>query len=100
MKRVKEFLGSWGLIIIVPLIIFSFFGGCSTKRNAQKSVETTEELKVVVDSLNQELATRPTLKEVRDEMEEVMLDFLIYEDELDKKQITISQIKDKIEAND
>lgn len=100
MKAIKKFLRDWGMVIIVPLVIFSFFSGCNAKRYAEESVENTEEMKVTIDSLNEELANRPTYKEVRDVMEEVMLDFLIYEDELDKKKITISQIKERIEAND
>lgn len=100
MKSVSEFLSKWGMVIMVPMMIIVFFKGCSSSSTANKTNETVEAQTVTIDSLNNELAKRPTTKEVRDEMEKVMLDFLIYEDELDKKQITVSQIKDKIESND
>ena len=41
-----------------------------------------------------------TAKEVRDEMELTMFNYLIYEDDLDKGKSSLSDVKNKIEAND
>lgn len=108
MKKVKEFLNSWGMLIMVPMMIIVFFKGCGTSSTVsdleEDNAALTEQVAAqdsTIKQLEETIKNRvPTKKEVRDEMERVMLDFLIYEDELDKKKITISQIKDKIESND
>lgn len=78
----------WALSLI--LMLFIFLGTCNANKNAKKALKKAEQVESVV----------VTKKQMRDEMEEVMLDFLIYEDELDKKKITISQIKERITEND
>lgn len=100
MKKIKTFLNNWGITIMFPMMVILFFKGCGTSSTVNNLETKTVELNQTVDSLNTELAKRPTLIGVRDEMEKVMLDYIIYENELDDKKITISQIKDKIEAND
>ena len=107
MEKVRVFINRWGLTIMLPIVLFSWVGGCNSSKKVDK---LQEEITVIKDSsatkqdlkieLNKELKKYATKKDVKDEMERTMLDFLIYEDELDKKRITISQIKDKIEAND
>lgn len=105
LEKIKKFANSWGIFI---LLVFVLFKSCGTASEAKDATEIVEENSTLVDSTLISISERfekvenktITKKEVRDVMEEVMLDFLIYEEELDKKQITISRIKDKIKQND
>ena len=67
-------------------------------------IETRSSLNKSIDSLENRinvLENTTFSKDVmKNEMERVMLDFLIYEDDLDKGKTSLSQIKDKIEEND
>jgi hypothetical protein len=53
-----------------------------------------------IDSLEKKINRVATSKQVRDEMEIAMFNFLIYEDDLDKGRTNLSDIKNKIESND
>ena len=101
LEKIKKFLKEWGLGILMILVLFK---SCGTNSNADKAADYSKETTEVVDSLSQRIVDLEektvTEKQVRDVMEEVMLDFLVYEDELDKHQITISAIKERIKAND
>ena len=63
----------------------------------EELVHTVDSLKVEITKLKEKTFTK---KELQDEMEKVMLNFLIYEDDLDRGKISLSGIKDKIEEND
>jgi hypothetical protein len=101
LEKIKKFANSWGLVILMAFVLFR---SCGTSSKAKVAAEKSENTAMIVDSLQQRIKVleEKTVgeKEVRNVMEEVMLDYLIYEDELDNKQITISQIKDKIKQND
>lgn len=94
MDKIKNFVSEYGLMIALGLIIILFFRTCGMNRDADKVQKEIKNLKADVEFIKDNLATK---KDIEDQMETVMLDFLIYEDELDKKKITISQIKQKIE---
>ena len=96
-SKIEKFSKKWGFILITLLLLIITFKGCSTNSNVSSLRKENSKLKASVDSLNNVVVNE---KEVRDVMEEIMLDFLIYEDELDNKKITVSQIKDKIKSND
>lgn len=105
LEKVKKFANSWGLLILMILVLFKT---CGTASKAKSATEATEKTSEVIDSALVSLSDRVQhledkvidKKEAKDIMEKVMLDFLIYENEIDKKQITISQIKDKIKENE
>jgi hypothetical protein len=63
------------------------------KQYAEDSAKT----QALLDSLRGTVASK---KEVRDEMERTMFNYLIYEDDLDKGKSSLSDVKNKIESND
>ena len=65
-----------------------------------KFSESEARLEKKIDSLNSVIVQYATEKQVRDQMEITMLNYLIYEDDLDKGKTSLSEIKNKIESND
>lgn len=51
MKNITEFLSKWGMVIIVPMILITFFKSCSTSSNVNTLNVNVEELKKQNDSL-------------------------------------------------
>ena len=95
------------MIVTTFFLVVGFFQKCSTtmKLNDQKdqisSLQTTLDSLIAIEIENEKNKLIPvTPKQVKDEMESTMLDFLIYEDDLDKGKTSLSEIKNKIEAND
>lgn len=94
--------------ILAVIFLLGFIGkGCTSSKIAKtnKALESHNEVMVkTVDSLATVIIDLENKvvgsKETRDIMEKVMLDYLIYEDDLDKGKTSLSQIKDKIEKND
>jgi len=93
---------SWQILAIVFFLLFLGKGCTSTK--ISKTNKNIDEMHSEIDSLNTEISKirnqSITRKDLKDEMERVMLDFLIYEDDLDRGKTSLSQIKNKIEEND
>lgn len=86
---------AWKLIAIFFFLV-AMSNGCTNKRIAKlekQYEEKTASLDTKLDSINTKTKLLPTSKSVKDDMERVMLDFLIYEDDLDKKNTSISEIK-------
>ena len=104
----KEFIIKWAWQILACLFFLLYLGkGCtSSKVSKTNSIleEKTDLLEAKMDSLSSvilDLKTHTaTFKEVKDALEVVMLDYLIYEDDLDNGKTSLSKIKDKIESND
>ena len=94
MDKIKSFVSEYGLMITLGLIVILFFRTCGMNRDADKLKKDVKDMKMQMEFIKDNLATK---KDIENQMESVMLDVLIYEDELDKKKITISQIKQKIE---
>jgi len=81
--------------------------GCTSKKISKTNIklDQNQEYNVSrIDSLAGEISSlkmrSASKKEIREEMEKVMLDYLIYEDDLDRGKISLSEIKNKIENND
>ena len=81
MDKIKSFVSEYGLMIALGLIIILFFITCGMNRDADKVQKEIKNLKADVEFIKDNLATK---KDIENQMETVMLDFLIYEDELDK----------------
>ena len=93
---------AWKVSTFLFLLLF-LSKGCTNNKlsNLDKnSKETNQRLEQKIDSLQALVNTFATTKQVRDEMERTMFDFLIYEDDLDKGKSSISDVKNKIESND
>jgi uncharacterized membrane protein len=100
MNTIITFLkdNAWKVSTVVFLLLFLSKGCTNTKLT--KLEEKTIGLQRTVDSLKSDISSRPSKKDVRDEMERVMFDYLIYEDDLDKGKTSLSEIKNKIQSND
>jgi len=106
--KIKEIVSKWIWQILTILFVMLYLGkGCTSKKISKvnsKIDKTNLELINSVDSLTTEIgnlkASSATKKEVTNIMESVMLDYLIYEDDLDKGKTSLSEIKNKIELND
>lgn len=86
--------------ILTGVLVLAFLAkGCTHGKISQLG-KKVEALQIKIDSLEKSVDATSTSKEVRDEMEKVMIDYLIYEDDLDKGKASLSSIKNKIEAND
>jgi hypothetical protein len=92
----KKFLEKNHRVIIITLLVLSIgtlFKGCANRKVVSNLEKQVESKNIQIDSLVRTIATKD---DVKNTMENVMLDYLIYEDELDNKKITLSNIKDKI----
>jgi len=93
--KIKEH--SW--IILVVLMGFLFLRQCGMNRDVDKIQKDIRKTEAFADSTYKEIKkiTVITKEEVREEMKQVMFQYLIYEDDLDKGKISLSEIKDRIE---
>lgn len=97
---------AWQILTVIFLVLF-LGKGCTSKKIAKTNKQLQEHSVKVshkVDSLQEVIISLEnktiSAKETEDIMEKVMLNYLIYEDDLDKGKTSLSQIKNKIEAND
>jgi hypothetical protein len=99
-----ETIKTWSWQILAVLFFVLFLGKGCTSTKISKTNKNIDEMQVEINSLKTEISKLRdqsiTRKDLKDEMEIVMLDFLIYEDDLDRGKTSISQIKNKIESND
>lgn len=104
MKNIIDFLrkNMWQTTTVVLLLIV-LGKGCTLSKISKldsKCSENEVKLEKKLDSLNSVVNTFATEKQVRDQMEITMFNYLIYEDDLDKGKSSLSDIKNKIESND
>lgn len=104
MKNIINFLQIhiWKVTTGIFLILF-IMKGCTNNKISnldKKYSENTLKIENKLDSLQKAVASMATAKDVRDEMETTMFNYLIYEDDLDKGKSSLSDVKNKIEAND
>jgi len=87
--------------IVMALCIATLLGQCSSCRTTNKLEKTNKELVLTVDSLQKTQVTlvngQITTEEIREQMDQSMYNFLIYEDDLDKGKVSMSAIKNKID---
>lgn len=93
---------AWQILAVLFLLLFLGRGCTSTK--ITKTNRNVDDLRLTVDSLSNEISKLrdKTINktDLKSEMERVMLDFLIYENDIDRGKISISEVKNKIESND
>jgi hypothetical protein len=85
--------------IVFGFLLLVLFRQCGVNRDIDR---IKKELRSSNVELNVKLNSINTLskEEIRHEMNQVMFKFLIYEDDLDKKKISLSEIKNKIESSE
>ena len=103
-ETIKKY--AWQILAILFLSLF-LGKGCTSKKIGKTNKAMTEHnisISHKVDSLQTVIISLENKTvdalEVENIMEKVMLNYLIYEDDLDKGKTSLSQIKNKIEAND
>lgn len=85
--------------IVLVLLVFVFFKQCGIDREISKiKKEEITSNKVIVNKLDS--INTLTKDEMRIEMRRVMFEFLIYEDDFDKKKTSLSEIKSRIETSE
>ena len=50
MEKINEFLKKWGMLIILPMVLISFFKSCSTSTNINTLNKKVDNLKQTIDS--------------------------------------------------
>ena len=86
---------------VVPAIAFftllCFLQTCGTKGKIKDNKKAIESLNTQVDSLTKVLDSKPSNEDVNYIMEQTMYKFLIYEEDLDKGRVSLSEIKNRID---
>lgn len=104
MKNLVSFLKEniWKVTTFLFALLFLAKGCTNNKIGAldKKYTENTARLEKKIDSLQSTVSKMASAKQVRDEMELTMFNYLIYEDDVDKGKTSLSEIKNKIESND
>lgn len=82
--------------IVLAFLVLVFFRQCGVNSEISK---IKKEARISDQRITSKLDSINTLTrdEMRHEMEQVMFQFLIYEDDFDKKKISLSEIKNKLE---
>jgi len=98
LEKIKEY--SW--IVIISLLALLFLKQCGMSRDMDKIQKDTKKISAYTDSTHKEIKNIDiiTREEVEKEMEQVMFQYLIFEDDLDKGKISLSDIRTKIDKNE
>lgn len=93
-NALAKFTDSYGMLIVIALLLVLFFRSCSTNNAINKLAKEVQ----LNDSASVANAA-PTKQEIDRIVSERLYDFLIFEDDLDKKKTSLSDIKLKISQN-
>jgi hypothetical protein len=77
--------------------LLSFLQTCGSKGKVTDNKKKIEVLESKVDSLINITVAQPNSTSIKNQMEQTMYKFLIYEDDLDKGKTSLSDIKSKID---
>jgi uncharacterized protein YoxC len=88
LQNLKEY--SWAVTLV--LLVFVLFRQCGVNKDVDRIEKSVKLINQKVDSI-------PSGNKVKQQMNEVMFDFLIYEDDFDKKKTSLSDIKQKIQTS-
>ena len=87
LQNLKEY--SWAVTLV--LVVLVLFRQCGVNRDVDRIEKSVKSIHQKVDSI-------PSGNKIKQQMNEVMFDFLIYEDDFDKKKTSLSDIKQKIQT--
>jgi hypothetical protein len=80
-------------IIVLVLLVIVFFRQCGVNSEINKIKKENAKISSLLDS-------SVTKKEMKQEMRQVMFEFLIFEDDFDKGKASLSDIQNKIQPGD
>lgn len=86
----KKFIQENFTIIVLVITILTLFKSCGDSREVSK-------LRKELELTNQKMEKFATKEEVEIISSKTMFDFLLYEDDLDKKKTSLSDIKNKLD---
>lgn len=86
----KKFIQDNFNIIVLAIALLTLFKSCGDSRELTK-------LKKELEVTNQKMDKFATKEEVEIISNKAMFDFLIYEDDIDKKKASLSDIKNKVD---
>lgn len=89
LEKIKT--NSWAITLIILLIVL--LRQCGVNRDIDKIQKNVKATNISVDSLKSKIISKG---EIREEMNQTMFNFLIYEDDIDKGKTSLSEIKSKI----
>jgi len=83
----KEFIKKNFTVIVLVIAVLSFFKSCGDSRELQK-------LRKEVEVVKEQSASKEEIELLQNK---VMFEFLIYEDDIDNKKASLSDIKNKVD---
>ena len=83
----KEFIKKNFTVIVLVIAVLSFFKSCGDSRELQK-------LRKEVEVVKKQSASKEEIELLQNK---VMFEFLIYEDDIDNKKASLSDIKNKVD---
>jgi hypothetical protein len=81
--------------IVLGFLVIIFLRQCGVNSDIDRIEKENKAISAKIDSVN--TLSKP---EIRKEMRHVMFEFLIYEDDFDKKKISLSEIKNRLESSE
>jgi hypothetical protein len=81
--------------IVLGFLVIIFLRQCGVNNDIDRIEKENKAISAQIDSVN--TLSKP---EIRKEMRQVMFEFLIYEDDFDKKKISLSEIKNRLEDSE
>lgn len=85
--------------IVLGFLVIVFLRQCGVNRDIDRiEKEAKSKNAMIIDKLDS--INTLTREEMRHEMNQVMFQFLIYEDDFDRKRISLSEIKNKLEKSE
>lgn len=100
MEKFLNFLKDHGWKVSTAIFFLLYLAKSCTSNKVGDIQEDNKRLEKRMSELESRIKQNATAKQVRDEMERTMFNYLIYEGDLDKGQSSLSDIKNKIESND
>jgi len=82
-------------LIVLGFLVIIFLRQCGVNKDIDRIEKESKAISAQIDSVN--TLSKP---EIRKEMRQVMFEFLIYEDDFDKKKISLSEIKNRLEDSE
>ena len=85
------------IYIVMFFSVLCFFQTCGSKGKTIDNKKEIQSLRNQVDSLTKVVSVKPSVEQVNYEMVQTMYKFLIYEEDLDKGRVSLSEIKNRID---
>jgi hypothetical protein len=93
MEKIKEFLEKYGTILLIGLSITLLFKTCSLQKEFTTYKKQSSKS---IDSLNDKVSKLATEDFIVESNKVLLYDFLVFEDDIDKKKISFSDVKLKL----